>query len=207
MNPFTAWLSQLSSFASMPATWGIFLTGAGIYLINEWRIRFLILVTQYFFIGILFARVFDTRPEMALLKIVVGWLICGAFLISARVRGRATKQEGPRLRWSSNLPFRILSLTVMTVVAYLASQKYPLPFVSTDLALACFILIVLAVLFIGTEENDAMVVGVGVLNLLAALDIFYSSQDPGLLVTGLLVMVSLLIGLAASYLSVVEVTE
>jgi len=51
------------------------------------------------------------------------------------------------------------------------------------------------------------VMGVGVLNLLAALDIFYSSQDPGLLVTGLLVMVSLLIGLAASYLSVVEVPE
>lgn len=208
MNPFIDWLSQLSSFASAPAVWGIFLTGAGIYLINEWRIRFLILVTQYFFIGILFARVFDTRPEMALLKILVGWLICGAFLISARVRAQmAKKEEGPRLRWSSNLPFRLLSLTVMTVVAYLASQRYPLPFVSADLALACFILIVLAVLFIGTEENDAMVMGVGVLNLLAALDIFYSSQDPGLLVTGLLVMVTLLIGLAASYLSVVEVTE
>ncbi len=207
MNPFIAWLSQLSSFAATPAAWGIFLTGAGIYLIHEWRVRFLILVTQYFFIGILFARVFDTRPEMALLKILVGWLICGAFLISAHVRGRTTRREDLRFHWSSNLAFRILSLTVMTVVAYLASQRYPLPFVSTDLALACFILIVLAVLFIGTEENDAMVMGVGILNLLAALDIFYSSQDPGLLVTGLLVMVNLLIGLAASYLTVVEVGE
>jgi hypothetical protein len=45
------------------------------------------------------------------------------------------------------------------------------------------------------------------LNLLAALDIFYSAQDPGLLVTGLLVMVNLLLGLAISYLTVVEVTE
>ncbi|HQE92454.1 MAG TPA: hypothetical protein PLH19_07235 [Anaerolineae bacterium] len=207
MTPFINWLSQLPSLISTPAAWGIFLTGAGIYLINEWRIRFLMWGAQYFFVGILFARIFDTRPEMALLKTLVGWLICGAFLISARVRGQTTPQVGPRWRWSSNLPFRILSLLTMTVVAYLASQKYPLPFISADLALACFILIVLAILFIGTEEDDALVTGVGVLNLLSALDIFYSSQDPGLLVTGLLVMVNLLIGLAASYLAVVEVAE
>jgi hypothetical protein len=164
-------------------------------------------VAQYFFIGVLFVRIFDTRPEMALLKILVGWLICGAFLISARIREQKTKEKGLQRRWSPNVPFRVLSLTAMTVVAYLASQKYPLPFVSADLALACFVLAVLAVLFIGTEENDAVVVGVGILNLLAALDIFYSSQDPGLLVTGMLVMLNLLIGLAISYLTVAEVGE
>ena len=224
MNPFNAWLDQVSAAISAPAAWAIFITGAGIYLINVWRIRFLILIAQYFFVGILFARIFDTRPEMALLKILVGWLICGAFLISARVRANAIAREQARkqsempdggahiasqrpFRWASNLPFRILSLIVMTVVAYLAAEKYPLPFVSADLALACFILIILAVLFIGTEENDVMIVGVGVLNLLAALDIFYSAQDPGLLVTGLLVMVNLLVGLAISYLAVVEVAE
>ncbi len=224
MNPFKVWLDQVSSIASTPAAWAIFIAGAGIYLINVWRIRFLILIAQYFFVGILFARIFDTRPEMALLKILVGWLICGAFLISARVRANAiaraqaqklstategsarTQRERP-FRWASNLPFRILSLIVMTVVAYLAAEKYPLPFISAELALACFILIILAVLFIGTEENDVMVVGVGVLNLLAALDIFYSAQDPGLLVTGLLVMINLLVGLAFSYLAVVEVAE
>lgn len=207
MNPFNTWLSGLSSSIALPAAWAIFLTGAGIYLIKAWRIRFLILIAQYFFIGILFARIFDTRPEMAMLKILVGWLICGAFLISARVREQASKESQHPFRWSSNLPFRILSLIVMTVVIYLAAQKYPLPFVSADLALACFILIILAVLFIGTEETDAMIVGVGILNLLAALDIFYSSQDPGLLVTGLLVIVNLLVGLAVSYLAVVEVAE
>jgi|GEM_PF-542999 len=227
MNPFSIWLDQISAAISMPAAWAIFMAGAGIYLINVWRIRFLILMAQYFFIGILFARIFDTRPEMALLKILVGWLICGAFLISAGVRAQARKSsqnrnrepvkartdsrgdEDARVRewWASNLPFRILLLIVMTVVAYLATQRYPLPFVSADLAQACFILIILAILFIGTEEHDVMLIGVGVLNLLAALDIFYSAQDPGLLVTGLLVVVNLLVGLAISYLAVVEVAE
>lgn len=207
MSPFILWLNQLSALASGPAVLGIFLTGAGIYLINEWRVRFLALVAQYFFVGILFVRIFDTRPELAVLKIVVGWLICGAFLISARRRERTAKEQGWHWRWSANLPFRVLLLSAMTVVAYLASQRYVLPFVSDDLALACFALGVLAVLFIGAEENDAVVAGIGVLNLLEALDIFYSSQDPGLLVTGLLVMVSLLIGLAISYLTVAEVPE
>jgi len=207
MSPFILWLDRLASLASTPAVLGIFLAGAVIYLISEWRIRFLALIAQYLFIGILFVRIFDTRPEMAMLKILVGWLICGAFLISAQIREQAAREKGLWLRWSPNVPFRLLLLSAMTVVAYLASQKYVLPFVSADLAPACFMLSVLAMLFIGTEENDAVVTGIGVLNLLAALDIFYSSRDPGLLVTGLLVMVNLLIGLAISYLTVVEVAE
>ena len=64
---------------------------------------------------------------------------------------------------------------------------------------------VLAVLFFGTEEEDPTIIGVGVLNLLSALEIFYTAQDPGLLVSGLLVVVSLLVGLATSYVTVAEV--
>lgn len=207
MSPFLVWLNRLSALASGPAVLGIFLTGASIYLITEWRIRFLALVTQYLFVGVLYLRIFDTRPEMTMLKILVGWLICGAFLISAQIREKMAKEKGLHLRWSSNVPFRILLLSAMSVIAYLASQRYVLPFVSADLAQACFALLVLAILFIGTEENDATVTGIGVLNLLSALDLFYSSQDPGLLVTGLLVMINLLVGLAVSYLTVVEVVE
>jgi len=206
MSPFILWLNRLSSFASTPAVWGIFVAGASIYLITDWRIRVLALMAQYFFIGILFARLFSSRPEMALLKILVGWLVCGALFLSARIREEEAKEKGLHLRWSSNLPFRAFSLAAMTVVAYLATQRYALPYVLPDLELACFLLATLALLFIGTEE-DAVVAGVGVLNLLAGLDIFYSAQDPGLVVAGLLVMINLLVGLAISYLTVVEVAE
>jgi hypothetical protein len=205
MNPFLVWLDRFSEFVSLPAAWGIFATGAIIYLIDAWRIRFLALLVQYTFVGVLFARIFDTRPEMALMKITVGWLICGALLLSARIRRRSVAATEGRLRWAANLPFRVLALATVTVVARLASTRYTLPYVSPDLGLACFLLVVLAVLFLGTEESDPSVVGVGLLNLLAALDIFYSAQDPGLMVTGLLVIVNLLVGLASSYLTVAEV--
>ena len=205
MNPFLTWLDRISGVVSLPAAWGIFVAGAVIYVIDAWRIRFLALLVQYVFIGMLFMRIFDTRPEMAMMKVLVGWLICGALLISARIRQQSVAQSGKLVRWATNLPFRVLVLATATVVAWLASRRFALPYVSPELGLACFLLAVLAVLFFGTEENDPGVVGVGVLNLLAALEIFYSAQDPGLLVSGLLVVVNLLVGLAASYLTVTEV--
>ncbi len=206
MSVFIQWLSRLSSLASTPAVLGIFLAGAAIYLIAEWRIRLLALLAQYFFIGIMFLRLFDTRPEMALLKTLIGWLVCGALYLSARTREEAVSQGFPRIHWVADLPFRSLFLIVISLVAYLASQRYPLPFLSNDLAMTCFVLLGLAVVLIGTEK-DAGVVGVGVLNLLAGLDIFYSAWDPGVLVTGLLVIVTLVVGLAISYLTVAEVAQ
>jgi hypothetical protein len=207
MNPFVAWLDRFSQTISLPAAWGIFAAGAVIYLISAWRIRFLALIVQYAFIGLLFARVFDTRPEMALMKMLVGWLVSGSLLISAGIRRRESARDSTKLvRWAANLPFRILALVTATVVAWLATQRFTLPYISADLGLACFLLVVLAVLFFGTEEEDPGIVGVGVLNLLAALEIFYLAQDPGLLVSGLMVMVSLLVGLVSSYLTVAEAT-
>ena len=205
MNSFLVWLDRFSDFVSVPAAWGLFVAGAVIYLINEWRIRFLALIVQYIFVGILLARVFDTRPEMALMSIIVGWLISGALLLSARIRWRNVREPGQLVAWATNLPFRILILATATVITRLAAQRFALPYVSEDLGLACILLVVLAVLFFGTEEEDPTVVGVGVLNLITALQIFYTAQDPGLLVSGLLVVVSLLVGLATSYLTVAEV--
>lgn len=206
MNPVLYWINRLSSLASGPAVWGIFLAGAVIYLIAAWRIRLLALLAQYFFVGIMFTRLFSERPEMALLKTLVGWLSCAAIYLSARIRQETVSEGKLELNWAADLPFRIVSLLLMTIIAYLASQRYALPFVSGELAVTCFLLAVLALLFIGTEQ-DVVVIGIGVLNLLAALDIFYSVQDPGLLVTGLLIMVNLLVSLAVSYLTVVEVAQ
>jgi len=205
MSPFLHWLDRFSDFASLPAAWGIFVAGAVIYLISEWRIRFLALLVQYVFVGVLFAGIFDTRPEMALLKIIVGWLISGALLLSAQIRWRTVRAPGRLVSWATNLPFRVLVLLTATAIGWLASQRFSLPYVSAELGLACLLLVVLALLFFGTEEEDPTIIGVGVLNLLSALEIFYTAQDPGLLVSGLLVVVSLLVGLATSYLTVAEV--
>lgn len=203
---FISWLERFSQLVSLPAAWGIFLTGAIIYLITAWRVRFLALIVQYLFIGILFLRIFENRPEMALMKIIVGWMIAASLLLSARMRRDAlrARERVPR-RWAANLPFRVVVLATATVVAQLVAQRLVLPYVSDELGLACIMLLVLALLFFGTEEEDVGAVGVGVLNLLSALEIFYLAQDPGLLVSGALMVVNLLVGLVTSYLTVTEV--
>ena len=205
MNIFLVWLERLSQFVNLPPAWGIFVMGGLIYLVSEWRFRFFALIFQYLFVGILFMRIFSSRPEMAMMKIIVGWIISGALLLSAGVRRQKDDVKSKRLQWAANIPFRLISLATVTVIAYSAQQRFPLPYVSQELGLACFLLLVLALLYFGTDEQDAGVVGVGVLNLLVALDIFYSAQEPGLLVTGLLVILNLIVGLAASYLMVAEV--
>ena len=86
MDSFVTWLNRFSEFVSLPAAWGIFGAGAVVYLINSWRLRFLALLVQYAFIGVLFTQIFDTRPELTLMKVLVGWVISGALLISAGIR-------------------------------------------------------------------------------------------------------------------------
>ena len=205
---FISWLERFSQLVSLPAAWGIFLTGGVIYLITAWRVRFLALIVQYLFVGILFLRVFENRPEMAMMKIIVGWMIAGSLLLSARVRTDALRGKGGiTRRWAANLPFRVVILATVTVVAQLLAQRLVLPYVTDELGLACIMLFLLALLFFGTEEKDASAVGVGVLNLLSALEIFYLAQDPGLLVSGVLMVVNLLVGLVTSYLTVTEVVQ
>ncbi len=199
------WVNRLSSWASTPAVWGLFVTGAIIYVVSQWHIRLLALLAQYFLLGILFSRLFSDRPEMALVKMLVGWLICAALHLSARIREDVDPRQAPRFR-KAEIPFRLVTLFALTAAAAMAAQHYPLPFVPPDLTLACYLLGVLALLFVGTEA-DAVVVGVGLLNLLAALDIFYSAQDPAILVTGMMLIVELLVGLAISYLAVGEIGE
>ncbi len=199
------WVGRLSAWASTPAVWGLFVTGAIIYIVSQWHVRLVALLTQYFLIGILFSRLFADRPEMALVKMLVGWLICGALHLSARIREEVNPREAPR-HGKAEIPFRLVTLFTLTVAAAMAAQHYPLPFVPPDLTLACYLLAVLALLFIGTEA-DAVVVGVGLLNLLTALDLFYSAQDPAILVTGMILIIELLVGLAVSYLAVRQVPE
>ncbi len=204
MNPFIEELSRLVNLASTPATLIIFACGLLIYVIPQWQIRLLSFMTQVFFLGLIFLRLFWASPELALLKLLVGWLIGGALYFSARVREDIQRRQFT-LEERAFLPFRLATGVILLGLAALAARTYPLPFIPPDLTLTCYALLLLGILFIGTE-HDAPLIGFGMLNLLAALDVFYAAYDPVLLITGLLIFTNLLIGLVISYLTVSEVT-
>lgn len=204
MNPFIAELSRLVNLASTPATLVIFVCGMVIYTIPQWHVRLLSFMTQVFFLGLIFLRLFWNSPELALLKLLVGWIIGGALYFSARVR-EDTQQRQLTAEEKALIPFRLVTGGVLLTMAYLVSRSFPLPFIPEDLVLTCYALLVLGILLIGTE-HDATLIGFGMLNVLAALDVFYAAYDPVFLITGLLIFINLLIGLVISYLTVSEVT-
>ncbi len=190
MNPFIEELSRLLNLASTPATLAIFACGLVIYVIPQWHVRLLSFMTQVFFLGLIFLRLFFNSPELALLKLLVGWIIGGALYFSARVREDSLRR---RLTTADKalIPFRLVTGLVLLGMAYLAARSFPLPFIPTDLVLTCYVLMVLGIMLIGTE-HDAALVGFGMLNVLAALDVFYAAYDPMLLMSGLLIFINLL---------------
>lgn len=203
MSPFIEELSRLLNLASTPATLVMFACGLLIYVIPQWHVRLLSFMTQVFFLGLIFLRLFVNSPELAILKLLVGWIIGGALYFSARVR-----EDSLRRRLTTGekalIPFRLVTGGVLFALAYLAARTFPLPFIPEDLVFTCYALLVLGVLLIGTE-HDAVLVGLGMLNVVAALDVFYAAYDPVLLITGLLIFINLIIGLVISYLTVSEV--
>jgi len=85
------------------------------------------------------------------------------------------------------------------VAAYTATLRFPLPEVSTDVTLACYLLAGLGLLLIGMSESP-MQVGIGLLTFISGFDLFYVALEPSLAVAGLFGAVSFLIALASAYL-------
>lgn len=200
-------LARVSFLAAMPATAGVFLT-AGLLVINrDWRLNVTALTVQYFFVVLLLTRLI--RLEVAAVKGLTGWMICMVFYLTERrasvlERTPATEDAAPSRRWrrwimSARASFCLLAALLVSVAAYTAALRMPLPEVPTDITLACYLLAGLGLLVIGLSEAP-MQVGFGLLTFLSGFDLFYVALEPSLAVAGLLGAVSFLIALAMAYL-------
>jgi hypothetical protein len=191
----------------MPAVAGVFIT-AGILVVNrEWRLNVTALTVQYFFVVLLLTRMI--RLEVATVKGLIGWMICMVFYMTER---RASMLEHPptdkdteesrRLsRWvmSAQASFYLLAGLLVSVAAYTAALRIPLPEIPADVTLACYLMTGLGLLLVGLSEAP-MQVGFGLLTFLSGFDLFYVALEPSLAVAGLLGAVSFLIALAMTYL-------
>lgn len=205
--PTVDFLERLSFLAAMPAVAGILIT-AGILVVNrEWRLNVTALTVQYFFVVLLLTRMI--RLEVATVKGLIGWMICMVFYMTER---RASMLEHPptdkdteesrRLsRWvmSAQASFYLLAGLLVSVAAYTAALRMPLPEIPADVTLACYLMTGLGLLLVGLSEAP-MQVGFGLLTFLSGFDLFYVALEPSLAVAGLLGAVSFLIALAMTYL-------
>jgi len=199
----------LARVSAMPATAGIFLTAGLLVVSRDWRLNVTALTVQYFFVVLLLTRLI--RLEVAAVKGLTGWMICMVFYLTERraselEQSSAAEGSTPRRRWviSARASFCLLAGLLVSVAAYVAALRIPLPEVPTDITLACYLLAGLGLLLIGLSEAP-MQVGIGLLTFLSGFDLFYVALVPSLAVAGLLGAVSFLIALAAAYLRAAQV--
>jgi len=206
-------LARVSFLAAMPATAGIFVTAVLLVVSRDWRLNVTTLTIQYFFVVLLLTRLI--RLEVAAVKGLTGWMICMVFYLTERrvsvlEQSEATEStRTSRRRWrrwiiSARASFCLLAGLLVSVAAYTAALRMPLPEVPTDITLACYLLAGLGLLLIGLSEAPVQV-GLGLLTFLSGFDLFYVALEPSLAVAGLLGAVSFLIALATAYLRAAQI--
>ena len=205
-------LARLSFLAAMPAVAGILITAGLLVVSRGWRLNVIALTLQYFFVVLLLTRLI--RPEVAAVKGLIGWMICMVFYLTERrasalersvaAEGAAQSQRWRRWVMSARASFCLLAGILVSVAAYTAVLRVPLPEVPADVTLACYLLAGLGLLLIGLSEAP-MQVGLGLLTFLSGFDLFYVALEPSLAVAGLLGAVSFLIALATAQLRVAQV--
>ncbi|MBN1639784.1 MAG: hypothetical protein JXA09_01020 [Anaerolineae bacterium] len=211
---------DLANLSAWPMFVGLVIASSIIVVARDWRFWLWALLIQYVLVSLVHLRALP--PELALLKLIVGVLVCPMLYWAARwveterahraevERERIAEEGGtvplPPLPWpvrSTHWTFRLLAVFLLGLVLYSVSRSLSLPFVDPDIAAVCIWLwlVGLLVLVLTPEPLPA---GIALLTLIAGFDLFFDALSPGLVGTGVLAAIHLLTGLAISYLTTVR---
>jgi len=213
-------LAQLRNLSALPTFLGLVGTASVIAIVRDWRFSLWALLVQYILVGILHLRMLP--PELALIKVLVGVLICPMLYWAARwveserahkaeiERHKIATRQGevplPPLPWPiqpTNWMFRLLAILLLSLVLYGVSLSFPLPWIAADIAPACTWL-ALSGVFVLVLTSEPLSAGMGLLTLVSGFGLYYDVMSPGLAGIGVLATIDLLMGLAISYLVVVR---
>lgn len=214
------WIAQLANLSGVPIVIGLVITGAIIAIVRDWRFGLWALLVQYLLLGVLHLRML--APELALIKVLVGVLICPMIYWSARwveserahkaeiERQRIARERGdvplPPLPWPlrpTNAVFRLLVVMLLGMVLYSVSISFPLPLIDADLAPACVWLGLMGLLTLVLTANP-LSAGLGLLTLVSGFELYFDVTQPGLAGIGVLAAINLSLGLVIAYLITVD---
>jgi len=215
---------RLSFLATTSASVAVMLTAGVIVVIKDWRASLLALVIQYVIVGLLLMS--EIRMELALIKTLVGAILCLVLYMTARhvdwggaappprpgPPAPAVDRDGSspmptgqapaaRATLPTELPFRFLATALMMVATFSGASAYPLPDVNEALSLAIYTMASLGLLALGLTD-EPLKAGLGLLTFVSAFELYYTVLEPSLIVVGFLGLANLLIGLAIAYLTV-----
>lgn len=214
------WLSQLANLSGIPAVIGLTITASIMVVVRDWRWALWALLVQYILLGVLHLRMLP--PELALIKVLAGALVCPMLYWSARwveserahkaevERRKIAEEKGhvplPPLSWPirpTSWVFRLLAVLLLAIVLYSVSNAFPLPFIAADIAPACVWLGLIGLLTL-VLTSSPLPAGIGLLTLVSGFDLYFDVMSPGLVGIGMLAAIHLLMGLAVAYLITVD---
>jgi hypothetical protein len=200
-------LQQLQFITQETALLGLFLTGGLILLGRDWRVLILALLAQYILVGLILSRL--VRPDIAVLKVMIGAFICPILFLSARQVSvtpsliALLSKERRQMTPPTGFVFRLFTALLMILVAITLSHSFALADLSLNMTLGVYWLILAGLTTLILSDNPIKV-GAGLLTILTGFDLFYTTLERSLLITGLWGTVNLLVALAVSYLIVVR---
>lgn len=216
-----SWIGMFDFINGQSAALLVLAAAVFILVIPDLRLALAGLVVQYFGLMLLYAGVID--PRLALVKLLVGWFVCLILLITGQQVnwGRLPRQVVSRAAEAQQrkqdlmiggrrVPVTavrgLLALILLAIVWLLAQQD--LPFLSTlpdSLAyinLTVYGLVGFGLLGVLTAADELLRAGLGVLMLLAGLELYTTSaaQDQSLIGMVLWAAVNLIVALIIAFL-------
>lgn len=226
-------LAQLQFLTQESALLGLFITAGIILIARDWRTLILTLLIQYILAGLILSRLVRPDIA-ALKVMIGAFICPILFLSARQVsvspstssvvaekrRGLARAyisdwwqnftflslligRDRRRAPAATGFTFRVLIVLLMILVATTLSNTFALPDLSTDVTTAVYWLVLAGLVTLILTE-DPMRVGHGLFTALTGFDLFYTTVEKSLLITGLWGVVNLLIALAIGYLTVAK---
>ncbi len=196
-------LGQLQFISQEIFLLGLIVTAGTILVTRDWRLLILALLLQYILVGLILSRL--VRPDIAVLKIMIGAFICPILFLSARQVAVNTPIMSPVIqqergnRAATGWVFRLLTALIVLLATVTVSEMFALPGLPPTLVITVYwlALVGLTTLII---TKDPLKTGIGLLTILTGFDLLYTTLEHSLLITGLWGAVNLLLALAISYL-------
>lgn len=207
-------LSQLQFITNELAVLALFVTAAAIVLFRDWRVVLLALLAQYLLAGFLLSRL--VSPEIALVKVFIGALICTMIYLAARQAGygsrRTSRSENSsrigirglvRSVFGGSLSFRVLSLTMALLLAVVLSQSYPLPQLPLDVGMGTYWLLLVG-FFVLVSTEQPLQAAPGLLTIVTGFELLYTPLERSLTIVWLWAATTLLLAVGISYLIMIR---
>ena len=189
------WVSSFQFLRGNAAALLVLATAVFILVIPDVRLALAGLAAQYFGLMLLYVDVVD--PRLALVKLLVGWFVCLILLITGQQVhwGRANRVKPMRFgdrRVSVTAVRGILALVLLGIVWLLAQQDLSfMAILPTFLALAVYGLVGFGLLGVLTASDELLRAGMGVLMLIAGLELYTTSTTVEQSLAGLAMMAAI----------------